>query len=202
MNRHVRLVAISLAGLALSGGILAAAEPPYALLTASGDIKLNGKPLPTVGAPNWPLDLGDELITGTASAVVTFSDGMRITLASDTKVVLKKCNHCVVQFFQGVLDFDKPAGSKADICALGRPVKPVPDSRGSVTIVLPDKVIVRFASEEKVLASGKCPCDLGAPWGITGMSTPAKVAIIGGVAAAAATAGIIVSRPPGSTTTP
>ena len=186
---------------ALSTGMLFAADP-FAILTASGDIKLNGRPLPTVGAPNWPLEVGDELITGAAKAVLTFPDGMRIALAPASKVVLQQCGHSVVQFFQGALDYDKPADSKAELCALGRPVKPAPGSHGSVTIELPDKVLVRVASEQKVLTSGKCPCSLGAPWGIGGMSAGAKAAIVMGAAGATATAatvGVITATRPNST---
>jgi len=201
MNRRVRSAFLLLGLFALLSGTLVAAEP-FAVLTASGDIKLNGKPLPTVGAPNWPLELGDELITGVANAVVTFQDGMRIVLAPASKIVLKQCNHCVVQFFQGALDFDKPAGSKADICALGRPVRPAPGTQGSVIIEPPDKIVVKVASEEKVLTSGICPCKLGAPWGMVGMSNGTKVVIVVGVAAAGATAGVLATRPSSSTTTP
>ena len=200
MSRRVQFGFFSLGLFALFSGILVAAEP-FAILTASGDIKLNGKPLPTVGAPNWPLNEGDELITGVANAILTFPDGMRIVLAPASKVVLRKCNHCVVQFYQGALDWDKPDGSKGDICALGRPVRPVAPSQGSVIIEPPDKVIVKVASEEKVLTSGICPCKLGAPWGITGMATGTKVAIIVG-AAAGVTTGVLVTRPTSSSTTP
>jgi len=201
MHRCVRFTFFWLALFALFSGMILAAEP-FAILTASGDIKLNGKPLPTLGAPNWPLEVGDELITGVDTAIVTFPDGMRITLAPAAKVVLQQCNHCVVQFHQGALDYNKPVGSKADICALGRPVRPVAGSQGSVIIEPPDKVVVRVASEEKVVTSGKCPCNLGAPWGITGMSAGAKAVIIVGAAAAATTAGVLATRPSSSTTTP
>ncbi len=193
MTKRAQCPVFPLILLALFSGTLPAAEP-FAILTVSGDIKLNGKPLPTVGAPNWPLEAGDELTTGTANAAVVFSDGMRIRLAYNSKVAVQRCDHCVVQFYDGALDYDKPVQSKADICVLGRRVRPVPGSQGSVTIEPPDKVVVRVASEKNVLTSGKCPCKLAAPWGITG-----KMAIVG-LAGAAATAGAITATRPSSST--
>ncbi len=182
--------------------LLHAAEP-FALLTASGDIKLNGKPLPSAGVPNWPLDPGDDLLTGEGSAMVTFSDGMRITLEPHTRLVLQQCGHCIAQFYRGALDYDQPGGSRAEICALGRPVRPAPGSRGSIVAESAAKILVRVAGEEKVLTSGKCPCNLGAPWALTGMSAGAKAAIAVGVAGTAATVGAVtVTRPRATDTTP
>jgi hypothetical protein len=182
--------------------MLGAAEP-LAVLTASGDIKLNGKPLPTAGAPNWPLDAGDEVLTGETGAVIAFSDSMRVTLGRDSRLVLQQCGRCVAQFYRGALDYDKPAGSKAEICALGRPVRPAPGSSGSVIAESAGKIVLRAGGEDKVLTTGKCPCNLGAPWAITGMSTGAKAGIAAGVAGAAATAGAIrATRPASNSSTP
>jgi hypothetical protein len=131
--------------------------------------------LRTAGAPNWPLDAGDDLLTGTESAMIAFPDGMRITLGPSTRLVLQQCNHCVAQFYRGTLQYDVPRGSKAEICALGRPVRLAPSSRGSIVAESPDKILVRVAGWERVLDSGKCPCNLGAPWALP-MSAVEKAA--------------------------
>lgn len=177
-------------------GLLLAADS-FATLTAGGDVMLNGKPLPTTGAPNWPLAVGDELQTGADTAVVTFPDGSRITLAPRTKLTLQQCNHCVVQLFSGSIDYQKSDSSRFQVCALGHPVTPVPGSSGSIVIASPDKVIVKVAGTERVVTTGKCPCNLGAPWGLTGMSAGKKAAIVVVVAGAGATAAAVAATRPG-----
>ncbi len=170
---------------------------PLAVLTTGGEVELNGKVLRDEGVPNWPVDAGDEIQTGTKSALITFPDGLKATLAPHTRLVVQKCDRCVAQLYQGGLDYDKPAGSKAEICALGHPVRPAAGSRGSVVVESAEKVLVRVAGLEKVATVGKCGC---------GMSAATKSVIaVSAVSAggAAATAGVVsATRPASSSTVP
>jgi hypothetical protein len=154
--------------------------------------------LQTAGAPNWPVSAGDEIVTGTAGAVLVFEDGARIAMAPHTKLILQQCDRCIAQLFYGAVDYHKPADSKLEFCALGRPVRPDPGTDGSVTVVGSDKVIVKVAGQERVITTGSCPCDAGAPWVLAkaGMSSATKIAIITAGTAAAAGTAVAVTRPP------
>jgi hypothetical protein len=172
------------------------ADSPIATVNAPPDLKINGKTVPNTGAPNWPLAKGDELITGTSPAVISFPDGATVTMQPASKLILRTCDRCIIQFFEGTVDYSKPADSKLELCALGHPVRPAPATQGSVIIESQDKVIVKVAGKsDQVEARGKCPCDAGAPWATAGMTLKRKAAlvIIPGAAATAAT--IAVTRP-------
>ncbi len=164
------------------------AAGPVAVITGGTDIKVNKRPLQTAGAPNWPVAVGDEIVTGT-SAVLTFPDGARVTLGADTRVVIQQCDRCVVQLFRGTTQFVKPAGSKFEMCALGHPVRPSEGTEGSVTVEGKDKVVVRVAGTEQVVTSGTCSCDAGAAW----LHAPSHVKTVVLVGAGAAATGTTVA---------
>jgi len=190
-----RLVVLS--SLLLICAVLLNAAAPIATITGSAGLKINGKTVPTTGAPNWPLFAGDEVIVGPVAASVVFPDGTRLNVLPNTRFIVKVCDRCIVQLFEGAIEFNKPAESKFEMCALGHPVRPEPATNGSVTVEKPDKVIVRVGSEEKVVTSGHCPCDAGAPW-MLGMTAKKKALLILIPAAAGATAGALAVTLPGS----
>jgi hypothetical protein len=180
---------------------LALAADPIATATGGPNLQINGKTAATAGAPNWPLAIGDELLTGAVPAVVSFPDGARLTLAAGTKIVVQVCDRCVAQLFQGSIEYHKSASSKLEVCALGHHVKPAAGSDGSIAVVNLEKVVVKVADKGQVASGGTCPCRTGAPWGKAGMSADKKALLILVPAAAAATgaAVAVTSGTPAST---
>lgn len=175
---------------------------PIGTVTSGGDFNLNGKRVQTAGVPTWPVSPGDEILSGASGAVLSLSDGTRLALTPNTKVVLQQCDRCVVQLFQGSTNYEKPAGSKFEMCALGHMIKPQDGGQGTVQVASPVKVVWTSGKTEiPIPANQKCSCNAGAPWGATtssGMSAGKKAAIITGVAAAGAgatAAGIAVTKP-------
>lgn len=171
----------------------ALASPPVATITAGPGVMLNGKPLRTNGAPNWPVSEGDEILTANASAVLAMTDGTVLTLRPHTRIVVQQCDRCIVQLFSGSVAFRKPASSNFEFCALGRPVRPQPDTEGTVIIEASDRVVVQATGEEQLIAAGHCACNAGAPWAATGKK--AKIAIVAAAAAAATGVTVAVTRP-------
>jgi len=165
------------------------AAQPIAVLTAGPGVTVNGKPVPTTGAPNWPLAAGDE-VAATANAVLSFPDGSQITLRPGAKIVARTCNRCVVRLVQGAVDYAKSAASTLEICALGHPIQPAPGAKGAVVIeTTPEKQVVwKVGTEDRVVSSGKCACNSG------GFPT-GKIVIAGAAAAGAGAAVVEVTRP-------
>jgi hypothetical protein len=155
---------------------LSAAEP-IGVVTAGAELKINGKNVNTVGAPNWPVVAGDELVTGGAGVVITFPDLTRFGLAPYTKVTLKSCDRCVAQLFQGSLEYSKPAGSNMEICALGHAVRPLAGTEGSVRIDNTGRILVKVAGREQVASGGRCACKAGAPWAAAASHTKLVVVV-------------------------
>lgn len=148
---------------------------------------INGKPLQTAGAPNWPLAKGDRILTGTASTVISFPDGARLTLAPNTKVLLNKCDSSVMSLFQGSINYSTPAKPNLEFCALGHAVRPVASSsEGSVSIESPSKVVVRVAGQEQAASAAKCSCE-------DRKKAPIIWATAGGAGVAAATVATVTS---------
>jgi hypothetical protein len=177
---------------------LVLAADPIATATGGSNLQINGKAAATAGAPNWPMAIGDELLTGAAPAVVSFPDGTRLTLGAGTKIVLQVCDRCVAQLFQGLIEYHKPASSKLEVCALGHHVKPAAGSDGSIVVVGSEKVVVKVANKEQVASGGTCPCGTGSPWRKTGMSADKKALLIVVPAAAAGAAITLTSGAPAS----
>lgn len=151
------------------------AAQPIATLTAGAGVTINGRPVQTTGAPNWPISAGDALVTGPAAAVLTFPDGTVLTLAPNTRLALTKSGPCVADVSQGSVEFEKPAVSKFELCALGTPIEAASGTQGSVSVDPSGKVAVKRAA--------------------TGISTRTKVGIGAGAAAAAAGTTVAVTRP-------
>ena len=171
----------------------ALAAQPVATLTTGGYVKVNGNVIPTTAAPTWPLAASDEVATAGDLAVLTFPDGVIITLAKSTRVTLRVCDRCVIQLFEGAATYKMPVSSKLQICALGHPVKPAPGTEGTVSIGSTGDVYVQVVGQNQVEAGkGQCACEAGAPW----LSTHKKaVVILVGAAAGATAATIAVTRP-------
>ncbi|MGC9970666.1 MAG: hypothetical protein ABSE56_08755 [Bryobacteraceae bacterium] len=173
--------------------VFALSAQPVATLTTGGYVKVNGTVIPTTAAPNWPLAASDEIVTAEDVAVITFPDGVRVTLAKSTRVTLRVCDRCVVQLYVGAVTYKMPVSSKLQVCALGHPIKPAPETEGSVSIGANGEVFVQVVGQAQVEAGkGQCACEAGAPW--LG-SHKTAVVIIAGAAAAATVAAIAVTRP-------
>jgi hypothetical protein len=173
--------------------VFALSAQPVATLTTGGYVKVNGTVIPTTAAPNWPLAASDEIVTAGDLAVVTFPDGAGVTLAKNTRVTLRVCDRCVVQLYEGAVTYKMPESSKLQLCALGRPIKPAPQTEGTVSIGTNGEVFVQAVGQGQVEAGkGQCSCEAGAPW-LSSHKT--AVVIIVGAATAATVAAIAVTRP-------
>ena len=191
-----------LSALLLSLTLVAAA--PVATLTAGAGVSVNGKPLQTAGNPTWPLGSGDEVVTTTAPAVITFPDGSRVSLAPGTKIGIVCADRCVVQIFSGAVSFLRAPGSNMEMCALGKPVRPAEGAQGTVAIEGNNKVVVTVNNQQQVASAGTCSCNAGAPWAGAAAAGHAghHVALIVVAAAGAAAAGttIALTRGAGAST--
>jgi hypothetical protein len=179
--------------LMLSCSLMAA--KPIATLTAGPGVTMNGRPLETTGAPNWPVSVKDKIATGDAAAVITFANGTTLTLGPNTKVAFQQCDRVVVQLFEGSVEYRMPADSSLEFCASGRPVQPARGASGSIVIQTPEQVLVKTDDEVRVVSTGTCSCDAGAPWFVKGMSAKSKVAIAVAAAAAATGATVAITTP-------
>jgi hypothetical protein len=173
--------------------VFALSAQPVATLTTGGYVKVNGTVIPTTAAPTWPLAKSDEIVTAGDLAVITFPDGARVTLDKNTRVTLRVCDRGVVQLYEGAVTYKMPEASKLQICALGRPVKPAPQTEGTVSIDSRGEVVVQVVGQNQVEAGkGQCACEAGAPW-LTHKKE--AILIIAGAGAAATAATIAVTRP-------
>jgi hypothetical protein len=73
----------------LLAATVAFAAAPSALVTAAGDLSINGRSVQTVGAPNWPASIGDTITTGKQGAVITLAGGGQLSLSPSTTIVLQ-----------------------------------------------------------------------------------------------------------------
>ncbi len=182
-----------LALLTLLAAALLQAAPPVAVVSTGGALKINNKSIPTTGAPTWPLAKNDEVVTAADPAVITLPDGARFTMQANTRVVIRKCDTCVLALYEGALAYSMPDSSNAQVCALGHPINPAPRSEGKIVVESADRVVVQVAGKEQkqVASSGDCRCDAAAPW-YAGRKAALIIAAAGGGAAAAT---IAVTKP-------
>jgi hypothetical protein len=166
---------------------------PVATLTTGGYVKVNGTVIPTTAAPNWPLATNDEVLTAGDLAVITFPDGARVTLGKSTRVTLRVCDRLVVQLYEGAVTYKMPVSSRLQLCALGHPIKPAPETEGTVSIGANGEVFVQVVGQGQVEAGkGQCSCEAGAPW-LT--SKKKAILIIAGAGAAATVTTLAVTLP-------
>jgi hypothetical protein len=132
-------------------------------------------------------------VTAGDLAVITFPDGARVTLGKSTRVTLRVCDRCVLQLFEGAAAYKMPETSRLQLCALGHPVKPAPQTEGTVSIGSNGEVFVQVVGQAPVeVGKGQCACEAGAHW----LTNKKKAAIIIAAAGAAATVTTIaVTRP-------
>lgn len=95
---------------------LASASAPVASLTSTHAITLDGLSLSAVGIATWPLVIGDEVGTSGAFGTITFNDGSRIVLASQSlmKIVGTSAEPKIV-LIAGSLDYKLVASSKISV---------------------------------------------------------------------------------------
>ena len=165
------------------------AAPPVATITTGGALKINNQPVPTTGAPTWPLAKGDEVVTGLDPATIALPDGARFIMQPNTRLVIRQCDICILQLFEGSLDYKMPAASTAQVCALGHPVQPAPRTEGKIVIEAADRVVVQTAGKDQLITKGDCACDTAAPW----YRRKAALIILAGGGATAAT--LAVTKP-------
>jgi hypothetical protein len=169
--------------------VLLQAAPPIATISTGGALKINNQPIPTTGAPTWPLAKGDEVVTGLDPATIVFPDGARFTMQPNTRLVIRQCDICVLQLFEGSLAYKILDASASQVCALGRPVQPAPRTEGKIVIESADRVVVQTAGKDQLIDKGDCSCDTAAPW----YRRKAALIVLAGGGATAAT--LAVTKP-------
>ena len=166
-----------------------AAAQPIATVTAGRSVSVNGVDVSTQGIPTWPLVSGDEITTSNEPAIVTLNDGSRFMLEKNSKVKISRCSETVVEVFQGTLTYQFASGSKAQLCVLGRPLKPATMAQGTINIETPGRAVVRTVNQQSVtLPPGKCLCSARGP-------RTTEIVILGAAGAAAVVIGIGLALP-------
>ncbi len=97
------------------------AAAPVATVTAGPDVKINGKPIPTDGVPNWPLAPGDTILTADSAAVILFANGLRLTAAPHSELAVPKKLTCSANVLRGGVTYSRPASASLSLCVSGRP---------------------------------------------------------------------------------
>ena len=203
---RVAFVVVLVAGL-----FPAMAAEQVGTVSSSGTTTLRGKSVPGP-VQSLPLASGDEVVTNTAPASILLSDKSSFTAEARSHLWAERQGaKTVICLSQGSLHFNIPAGARAQVCALGRPVGLEAPSEGTVKIEAADRVHA-VATRGAVLVDekGSCACAamptaVAKAWnaqkkatvavGVAGAAKKAAVAVVVAGAAGATTAvGLAVAR--------
>jgi ferric-dicitrate binding protein FerR (iron transport regulator) len=163
-------------------------------ITASGAFKLRGSPVPASMAQSLALISGDEVETDLATAIVLLSDGSRITVDRNSRLIVQRDHDkTVVCLEQGAIEFSAAAGSRLTVCALGHPVQVAASSAGTVSLEGADTVraTAKTGSVHEE-ANQTCGCEGPKPW----LTRKRAIVLVGTAGAAATAISIAVTRPP------
>jgi hypothetical protein len=97
------------------------AERPVATITSSEAFELSGVRVPVAGVPQWPLVSGDEVVTGSAPALVSFADGSRVTMNARSRVKLQASGkETVLRLLKGDMAYKVAKNSPVKLAALSK----------------------------------------------------------------------------------
>jgi hypothetical protein len=95
------------------------ASAPVASVSSTSPFTLDGSSLTVAGVMSWPLVIGDELATNTASASILFKDGSNVTLApKSTLKITGQEGSPVVVLESGSVDYKLVKDSKVSLIRL------------------------------------------------------------------------------------
>jgi hypothetical protein len=113
----------------------AMAAQPVATVQSSKPFRLRGAPVPVAGVPSWPVAIGDDIETAASRAVISFPDGNRVTLATDSRAKLEKdAGRIALRLLKGSAEYDLPAASALRLYVLDKPAKMPSASRGFISL--------------------------------------------------------------------
>ncbi len=163
-------------------------------ITASGPFKFRGVSVPATAAQSLPLVSGDDVETGSATAIILLQDGSRVTIDKNSKLkIQREHDEIVLCLDQGALQFNVVAGSRLTICALGRPVQVRAPSEGTVSVESAETVrAVARTGSVQIEENQTCGCEGQKPW----LTKKKAVVLIGTAGAAATGISIAVTRSP------
>jgi hypothetical protein len=106
------------------------AEAPVAKVTSTDTFSLHGAAVNPAGVPSWPMMVGDDIATAAVPAVIEFRDGLRVTLAKNSRAKVEKSEDGVLlRLVAGSLQFVRGASSVKIL----NNTKPVPGASGVVS---------------------------------------------------------------------
>lgn len=92
------------------------AASPIGSIRSGESFFLSGVEMPVAGIRSWPVVEGDEIVTGSALAILSFPDGSRVTLAAGSHVKLEAGGPPTkVRLVTGSLRFQLSSAPKIDI---------------------------------------------------------------------------------------
>ena len=108
-----------IAGLAT---LLCLAASPVATVRSSSPFVLSGAMAPVAGMSSYPITAGDELVAGTAPAVITFADGSRVVLEKNSKARIElEGKNTVLRLVAGSGTYRLSSGSKLRLFEADKP---------------------------------------------------------------------------------
>lgn len=112
------------------------AAGPVGSVSSSAPFTLRGAPVKVAGVPEWPVLAGDEIVAGTAPAMITFRDGSRVQLNANSRAkVAVTGKQTVLRLTNGQLAYKLSSKSRStDVAALGFGALPAESSEGLVSI--------------------------------------------------------------------
>ncbi len=145
MHRTLLLVVVFLIPLVVAG-------QPIATISTSAPLVINGVSVPVAGIPTWPLAAGDEIVTGSSPASITFHDGSVVTVSKDSKAKVGKSS---VDLLTGTAAYKLGSAKGLDLRASGRPIDVKAQPEGVVSVEGHGNVVVRGKGAQDQNAMGK-----------------------------------------------
>ncbi len=100
----------------LAWAVTAWAARPVANIQSSESFSLGGQMVPVAGIRSWPVVAGDEIVTTSGSAIVTFVDGSRVTLIGRSRArVEERGSEVVLRLVQGSANYRLAASPKVAV---------------------------------------------------------------------------------------
>jgi hypothetical protein len=114
-----RFTPISLGFLLAGFSLSALSSAPIATVTSAEPFTLDGQSVTTPGITSWPLEVGNEVATSTAPAVLFFHDGSSVKLAADSRAKLTGSERQPkLVLMAGSLDYKVVLGSNLSVTNL------------------------------------------------------------------------------------
>lgn len=167
---------------------MAAANKPIATVTAARSVTVNAVDISTQGVPTWPLVNGDQVKTAADQAMITLLDGSHFLMEPNTTVRVLNCSRVEVEVVQGAVGYRFAAGSHAQMCVGGHPVKAKPLTSGTARVTADGKATVQTEDLQTVtVGTEACSCKDRKPL--------VPILLIAGAAAAALGLGLALTLP-------